>query len=233
MDTIDWGLLRQADITNDPFLSKAERVRLSQMRFEKRRQEWLRGRLALKLLIRAVMEDGTRLDEIEVENAPGGEPFIRIKGEGMAGRVSLSHSGEYALVAHSHSEGVKLGCDLERVEPRSAEFIQDYFLAAEADWIRERPEKRDLRATLLWSAKESVLKALAVGLSIDTLRVEIGEVELKGEGWRHFSVRTPACEGGVWSGWWQTKGPFVLTLAVCRPAQADLVLSEVELRPLA
>jgi 4'-phosphopantetheinyl transferase len=55
------------------------------------------------------------------------------------------------------------------VEARSPAFVEDYFSADEQALIADisLPE-RSLLLALLWSAKESALKALRVGLRLDT-----------------------------------------------------------------
>ncbi len=70
--------------------------------------------------------------------------------------------------------GVSLGCDLEVIEPRSAAFVTDYFTRNEQALVeRTSKEERPRLVTLLWSAKESALKALHVGLRLDTNSVEV------------------------------------------------------------
>jgi 4'-phosphopantetheinyl transferase len=67
-----------------------------------------------------------------------------------------------------------LGCDLETVEPRSETFVSDYFTAEEQEVVRQAcPEDRFTLIALIWSAKESALKALRTGLRIDTRSVSV------------------------------------------------------------
>ena len=71
------------------------------------------------------------------------------------------------------ADGV-LGCDLEVIEPHSDAFITDFFTAEEQALItKASAEDRFLVATLLWSAKESALKALHAGLRLGTLSVAV------------------------------------------------------------
>jgi len=64
---------------------------------------------------------------------------------------------------------------------------------------------RDLAATLIWSAKESALKALRTGLRADTRSVVV-EVDVpRGE----LSVTSADAE---MRGWWWVDGGFVHTL---------------------
>ena len=62
-----------------------------------------------------------------------------------------------------------MGCDLEMIEPRSDAFVADYFTVEEQALVaRASAADRSRLLALLWSAKESALKALRAGLRLDT-----------------------------------------------------------------
>lgn len=87
--------------------------------------------------------------------------------------ASWSHSGERLLV--TCGEGLRLGCDLERLRPRpnARALARRYFHADEQAWLDALPENEVETAFLrLWCAKEAVLKAHGHGLSfgLDRLR---------------------------------------------------------------
>ena len=68
---------------------------------------------------------------------------------------------------------------------------------------------------LLWSAKESGLKALRVGLRLDTRSVAVrvgGALEPdSGDGeWRKLQI---SCRGRSFDGWWRQSGQVVRTVA--------------------
>jgi hypothetical protein len=70
--------------------------------------------------------------------------------------------------------GTNVGCDLETIEPRADAFVGDFFTANEQTLVERTPaEKRSLLVTLLWNAKESALKALNVGLRLDTTYIDV------------------------------------------------------------
>jgi len=81
-------------------------------------------------------------------------------GETMLGHISAAHSGCITLAVASTRP---TGCDLEAVQPRSADTWQD-LLGAErfqlADVIaRESAEDADTAATRIWVARECLKKA--------------------------------------------------------------------------
>jgi 4'-phosphopantetheinyl transferase len=106
--------------------------------------------------------------------------------------------------------GTALGFDLELIEPRSDAFVNDYFTPVEQKLIGR---DRLLHPTLLWSAKESALKALREGLRMDTRQVEVclGEQE-EPDGWKPLAVRRLAT-GELFEGWWRRQGDLVMTVA--------------------
>lgn len=87
--------------------------------------------------------------------------------------ASWSHSGDHLLV--TCGEGLRLGCDLERLRPRpnARALARRYFHPAEQGWLDVLPDDEVETAFLrLWCAKEAVLKAHGHGLSfgLDRLR---------------------------------------------------------------
>jgi len=132
---------------------------------------------------------------------------------------------------------VQVGVDVEGIEPRSDSFVQAYFAADEMRWIGQAlDDEQALMSTITWSAKEAVLKALQLGLTVDTRRVvclPATGLELTAgveHGWSEVHVqidpdllpealrragRLPSTSNFDWQlrGWWRRSGHFVLTLA--------------------
>jgi 4'-phosphopantetheinyl transferase len=163
-------------------------------RVPKRRADWLVGRLTAKSVVVAalghVLPGDWRSAAIEIANEPSGMPYARLArdaypiagfapGERLPISVSISHAEGRALCAATLSEPVggggshrTLGIDLGLVEPRSRELVATFFTDDEQRFVRDAPRwRRDLRANLIWCAKEAVLKALGLGLTVDTLDV--------------------------------------------------------------
>lgn len=108
--------------------------------------------------------------------------------------------------------GVDLGCDLEIVEPRSDAFLSDYFTAKEQAMVSRAPTiDRDQILALLWSGKESTLKALRTGLRVDTRCVIVSpHPSIALNGWSPLQVRYT--DGRVFHGWWQRTENILRTL---------------------
>ena len=92
---------------------------------------------------------------------------------------------------------------------------------AEQDWVRgpaaEDPRLgHDAAANLVWSAKESALKVLRVGLRADTRSVEITvRSDLLVDGWAPFTAALDT--GPVLHGWWRRDGVYLLTVSAQGP----------------
>jgi 4'-phosphopantetheinyl transferase len=214
----------------DAWLTPAESAVLDRFRVSKRGADWRLGRwVAKEAVARALAAEGERggapaPSEIEILAAPGGGPRARIltPGEWPSVSVSLSHSAGTGF-AVAAAGILRIGCDVEEVAPRSDAFVSDYFTAGEVAWIwaggdehAPAPE-RHLRANLLWSAKESALKALGEGLRKDTRSVVVDTEELDsaglegaGDAWR--PLRLTSADGSRFAGWSRISDGLVWTV---------------------
>jgi phosphopantetheinyl transferase len=247
----DAGLPTRA--TAEGWLCPEERERLAAFKVEKRREDWLIGRVNAKALVADAVayRYGVRLDgaAIHIARQPSGAPAVRLAaGTGVPAEppvsISNSHSNGHALCALCWLDGFEagrrlaaVGADLEWVEPRSDAFVSDFLTAPErAWWAAGEGDARHQRANLAWSAKESVLKVVQRGLSVDTYWVSCvpaGDSEndwlapmltpIDGE-WEPMEVtcdaRFPAHGHGFRVIWREIRG-FVATIAVGYPPKTD------------
>lgn len=207
-----------ADVpSHDRWLTDAERDVCAGLRVAKRRGDWRLGRwVAKKAVARAVGAHWLSGTSIEVLATPGGRPVPRIRRPGSWPQVtlSLSHSGGTGFAAALRGAAL-LGCDVEQVAGRSDAFVTDYFTGEESAWIRSTPGEDALRANLLWSAKESALKALGEGLRLDPRGVPVVVTETGGGPPgipRGGSLRVTVSSGTRLVGRWWCTGPFVWTV---------------------
>ena len=197
---------REEDVPkSNAWLGARERDHVRTLNFLKRRVEWRLGRWTAKCLIAALQEVPLHPDvlaSIEVFPAPSGAPRLFLRGALASVTLSLSHRAGMAICALACAS-IRLGCDLELIEPHSAAFIADYFTPEEQDVI-ERASSRDRYriVAMLWSAKESALKALEEGLRRDTRSVMVQPaIVSSGEEWS--SVEVHSIEGDIFHGWWR------------------------------
>jgi 4'-phosphopantetheinyl transferase len=228
---IYWMLVDASQNPPEPgqVLSTSELAKFASFRFPKRRDEWLLGRWAAKSLASSLPEyHPFPLDQIEIINSPEGAPYIQVLNESATHcSLSLSHSGKMALCALSMVHALHVGVDLEKIETRTETFVLDYFTPAECRLVETfHDETRAEAVTLIWSAKESMLKALGVGLRQDTRSVEVralrGIPYETGVDWNKIEIGEPGTEGHAWSAWWQLRGEYILTLAAFAATQAEI-----------
>ncbi len=224
---------------NLEWLSVGEAAYLNALRVPKRRADWRLGRwtakCALSLYLR-IPGDLQSLADIEIRQAASGAPEAFVASEPAGASISLSHRNGTALCAIAPF-GAALGCDLELIEPRSDAFVADYFTTDEQTLVaRVSAAERSRLLTLLWSAKESVLKALHEGLRQDTRSVTVSlleravtstadaEIDLEQSdsalhsrsAWHPLEARY--VNGEVFHGWWQQTDNLLRTLvAAPRP----------------
>jgi 4'-phosphopantetheinyl transferase len=212
------------------WLSARELAQLNAMRFAKRRADWQLGRWTAKNALAAclcVPEDHLSLAKIELRPASSGAPEVFFANKPAPATISLSHREGVAVCAVALQSGA-LGCDLEMIEARSDAFLDDYFTFEEQELVAQTPEDDRCRLlALLWSAKESALKALHAGLRLDTRSVSvllpilprrrIGSGERCREQpteslqpWLRLHVR--CAHGQSFHGWWKQTGRFIRTV---------------------
>jgi len=196
------------------WLGTREHAQLATLKFPKRRVDWRLGRWTAKCAVAAYLQlcpDRDRLAEIEICAAKTGAPRAFIRNQPAAVTISISHRSGFAICALA-SDSVRLGCDLELIEPRSDAFVCDYFTEEEQHLVEQASSTdRPRLATLLWSAKESALKALQEGLRRDTRSVVVQFDEgCSVDGWKSFEVHSR--EGDFFHGWWQDAGVALRTI---------------------
>jgi 4'-phosphopantetheinyl transferase len=231
--TIYWMLVDASQTPAEPggILSASELAKFSAFHFPKRRDEWLLGRWAAKSLPHSLPKyQDYPLDQIEILNTPEGAPYIQVPGGNREQCcLSLSHSGQLAVCTLTVDQGLRVGVDLEKIETRTETFVLDYFTATERRLVEALAgETRAEAVTLIWSTKESMLKALKVGLRQDTRSVEVRGLEgvpyahKSNFTWNKIEVGEPNPEGRAWSAWWQRRDQYILTLAGFGATQAEI-----------
>ncbi len=217
----------QADVPlGRVWMTEREVTRLSSMRFPKRREDWTLGRWTAKRALVTVLGlscDESRMADFELESLPSGAPRVLYRSRPLPISISLSHRGGFALCSLSLA-GIGIGCDIEKVEPRSSAFVGDYFTPKEQRLLDGSELSCRFRLiTLLWSTKESALKLLQTGLTADTRSVEVvitqglTPVQERGDsvGWQYLHVRCRNRQ--LLYGWFQCAEDWVRTFVADSP----------------
>jgi 4'-phosphopantetheinyl transferase len=214
---IRWMTQCLADVPrHNGWLTSGELEVLASKTVLKRRADWRLGRWTAKQALRAHHpERDSRPDynEIEIRAAADGAPEVFLRGGRAPVTLSLTHSHGVAMCAVAEP-GATIGCDAEYIEERSDALVTDYFAESERDIVcNTPPPQRPLVTTLIWSAKESVLKAMREGMRRDPrdVVIEFTPDELRGE-WNAF-VASYKKSGEAFHGWWRVSDTHVYTVA--------------------
>lgn len=176
-------------------LDRAETARAERFVFDKHRRRFIAAHGFLREVLAG--ELGREPAAIEFELGSQGKP--RVAGSGL--HFNLTHTGEHALVAVGDTE---LGLDAELIraarvdEPLARRVMTPLEFAC---WSRARREEQVQAFFRLWSAKESVMKASGLGMSLapesfavfapDSL--EIGaQLTVEGRVWTPRSLSSPS-----------------------------------------
>ncbi len=214
---------------SETMLHEQERVKFGSLGHEKRQQDWLLGRWTAKRLLQKVIWDADEvevpLNAIQIGNNADGVPIIHSPLSILNSQLSISHSNGRSLAAAITNPNWPIGADLELVKSRGEQFVDDYFTGDEVGFVRRFDgELRDVMETAVWSAKEAVLKALHLGLSVDTRSIQClpESYNEPSANWQPFAIQCDQMRlGQTWigqnivhlKGWWHYLDGFVVAMA--------------------
>lgn len=179
-------------------LSDTERARYDGFPVEKRRREFLLGRVALRTLLSDrvgeppaafhlhVTEDGA----LELPNWPL--------------YVSITHAEDRAVAAVAEQ---RVGVDLERIAERNPEVERFLLHPDEQPLLETLPMDRGAAFILCWTLKEAALKALGTGMLRSPKKVRI-DVDARAQ-----TAAIRVWDGSEWQAQFERWDAFFLTVA--------------------
>jgi 4'-phosphopantetheinyl transferase len=162
---------RYASIVPMDGLQADELARAQAFHFARDRFRFMAGRHALRRLLATTL--GATPGELRLVADSFGKPRLEHDADRL--QFNLSHSGPIAIIALS--TGVAIGIDIELLKP-----VADVDALAERHFTRDErqllaaasAETRDCTFLHCWTRKEACLKALGVGLTVDSRDVPAG-----------------------------------------------------------
>lgn len=161
----------------EELLSTQEILTFQKLKSEKRKRDWLAGRLAAKELLCAHLGQALGYllpwEKIEIYNGTAGEPCFRLLGDRLPININISiaHSHGYGLcgLANTKEEGY-IGVDIERIRPLRSDVQRRFLAQTEIEQIKQSFAGRESEgATLFWALKEAAFKALYYSLQVNKL----------------------------------------------------------------
>lgn len=157
-----------------------------------RKREWLLGRIAAKDSVRRLMKERYGLSltcaDVIIDNLPSGQPIATGSWQSDAienVNLSISHKGEVAVALAALGTVGGAGIDIEEVLEREDGFEDLAFNVDDvALLVQNSPSQlgRHKIATIMWSAKESVGKALGMNLGQQRLSLTVKAMRLSADG---------------------------------------------------
>jgi 4'-phosphopantetheinyl transferase len=157
-------------------LSEDELARADRFRFPHLRRRFVAGRGVL----RTILADYLSIEPQRVAffYSSHGKPSVAEPHCNIEFNVSHSHDLMVAAICRKWPVGV----DIEKEDPQfhAIDIAERFFCKRESDEIARKHNEGGLRTFFqFWTAKEAVLKAIALGLSLELSKLEIGLTPLR------------------------------------------------------
>lgn len=155
---------RHADWLAARYLHPRERALAATLTVDKRRVDFIAGRVAAQRAL-ARLGVATACVLPAADGAAAGAPRVIEGGASSAVALSIAHGAGWALAVAGR--GLRLGVDVEAVEPRHPSFVAEAFAPGElAAWSRALGQPADDArvVTAAWCVKEALLKLAQCGL---------------------------------------------------------------------
>lgn len=148
-------------------LTKDEKDRTNQYRFNKQNEEFLITRGALRQLLAMYLQK--KPESIELNYNQWGKPFLPDK---SALHFNVSHSGDYALLAFTRSGEVGIDIEIMKKDLEFEGIVETIFSDMELFlWDSLTSDKKVDYFYNVWVAREAFLKALGKGWLEDNKRI--------------------------------------------------------------
>jgi 4'-phosphopantetheinyl transferase len=157
-------------------LSEEELTRADRFRFPQLRRRFVAGRGVLRTILAAYLS--AEPQQVSFSYSSHGKPSVAEPHCNIEFNVSHSHDLMVAAICREWSIGV----DIEKEDPQfhAMDIAERFFCKRERDEIaRKRKEERLRTFFQFWTAKEAVLKATALGLTLELSKLEIGLTPLR------------------------------------------------------
>jgi 4'-phosphopantetheinyl transferase len=148
----------------EALLSAEERVRADGFLRGKRRQEFILGRAAARMLLSERMEVNPKNVVLEVAESGA----IDVVDSEL--HISIAHSGDHAVAAAAPRY---VGVDIETIAPRHVDLHRYMLHPNEYHLIDTLPLDRERAQILCWTLKEAVLKGMREGLRYSPKKLQL------------------------------------------------------------
>ena len=185
------------------YLCREERERFHSFRHEKRKIEWLAGRIAAKCAGLQLQNNDEKIcwgkkqwHQLQIAADSSGKPFViwSAMKSSTPVSISISHSRAFAIAIAAREN---CGVDIQQVTPAVERVEKRFVTREEKNILEEIADLYGRRAalTLLWSAKEAVKKASAGAIHPGFLDISLNSLQKAGDAFL-FAVNVKDKESG-------------------------------------
>jgi 4'-phosphopantetheinyl transferase len=203
----------------DTGLGPAETAAFRRCRTREREISYLLGRHVARHAVALYLKDQAHVP-FEIASGVFNQPIVRGPVTEPPG-ITISHTGDLA-VAIAHDAGHKMGVDIEHSRGKAG--LGSVLTDREARLAEAMPFDEDVRATAIWTMKESLSKALRCGLTVPLSLLEVGSVVVESDG----SVRSDFSNFGQYKCQTWICDPHVLSIAL--PLKTEVMVEESQVR---
>lgn len=154
-------------------LHSTESAHYESLKFERRKQSYLLGRIAAKTAVSALLEIN---NPASFNIGFGIFHFPVVKGLNENTQVSISHCDDIGI-ALAFPEEHPLGLDIEKINDQRLEAIKSQLSDEEKALLEGCPVPAITGFTLAWTIKEALSKVLRTGLTADFKILEINSIK--------------------------------------------------------
>ncbi len=159
------------------------------LRFDRRKESYLLGRIAAKKAISQLLDKKSLITSISIQFGVFQFPVVKyVQHQNI--QVSISHCDHYGI-ALAFPEEHPLGIDIEKINEDKLQTLKSSICAHELDKITANSLSELIGSTLIWTIKESLSKVLKTGLTVDFKILEIESLQEVGTAYESTFVYFP------------------------------------------
>jgi 4'-phosphopantetheinyl transferase len=184
-------------IENLSMLHPAEKEYYHRLKFDRRKQSYLLGRLAAKKAV-STLAGIKNADSFHIDFGVFEFPVVKKINQNI--QASISHCDNIGI-ALAFPEEHPMGLDVERINVQKADVMKSQANPAETTLLEKSEIPPIIGHTLAWTAKEGLSKIIRTGLTMDFQMAEIKSIEQDGPlyttTFRHFNqYKAISCHSG-------------------------------------
>ncbi len=174
------NLVRYDELTPDivsELLHSEEKEYVNGLKFKRRKDSYLLGRIAAKYALKKTMREHQNLDSIVIDRGVFEFPTVKyLHKENL--EVSISHTDTIGIAVACSNEH-PIGVDIEKISTHTEASMKTVLHARECDLIKKEGLYNEIGFTMLWTVKESLSKIFKTGLMADFKIFEVEKIIYK------------------------------------------------------